>query len=563
MIKKEKTDIFRQAVNKHQKYLYLIVFLSIFVATLPVLPIVYMRAVFGPVINSQSVSFLFSLAGVLIVGLALNGVLEWIRERVMLSGTISLISSLEEKIFRATFEQKIDRWSDGTQAFSGLRVLRNFMVSPIAGAIFDAPFSLLFLVLIFLIHPLMGAFSLFGLFVALLVGILIEKKVAPNQEEASLVQNQARRELTYMHNNPLYCNSMGNLPFLFNKWYQNQKKFLIFQAKASSMQALGSSVSQVVMMVQGSMLLGVGTLLMLTGMMSMNMAGNLIIAKFIGALAIRPTMMIVMGWSQIIAVREALRDLRVFLDEIEETNESGIKLPPPTGSLAVSEVTYQQNENSKKILDTVNFALKPGCVCAVLGESGAGKSTLGRLLVGFLKPSKGVIRLDGVAIDTWNKVQLCDHIGYLPQDIQLFAGNVWENITRFKSIDKDELELVCKDFDIPQIYDSYANQRPYKLGNDLLDIPGGLKQKIALARTFYKSPKFIVLDEPTSSLDAQFENKFLDIIKTHKEQGALIVIITHNKEILKMADYILALKEGRQKLFDTKENIKTKMKMPL
>ena len=152
--------------------------------------------------------------------------------------------------------------------------------------------------------------------------------------------------------------------------------------------------------------------------------------------------------------------------------------------------------------------------------------------------------------------------GYLPQDIQLFAGNVWENITRFKSIDKDELELVQK-FDIPQIYDSYANQRPYKLGNDLLDIPGGLKQKIALARTFYKSPKFIVLDEPTSSLDAQFENKFLDIIKTHKERGALIVIITHNKEILKMADYILALKEGRQKLFDTKENIKTKMKMPL
>ena len=107
------------------------------------------------------------------------------------------------------------------------------------------------------------------------------------------------------------------------------------------------------------------------------------------------------------------------------------------------------------------------------------------------------------------------------------------------------------------------NQRPYKLRNDLLDIPGGLKQKIALARTFYKSPKFIVLDEPTSSLDAQFENKFLDIIKTHKERGALIVIITHNKEILKMADYILALKEGRQKLFDTKENIKTKMKMPL
>ena len=154
------TDIFSQSVQYNRKYLYLVVFISIFVAILPVLPIIYMRAVFGPVLNSQSLSFLFSLAFLLILGLAVNGFLEWVRERVLLSGTISFINKLEDKIFGSTFEKSTGRWNDGSQCFTNLRTLRNFMVSPICGAIFDAPFSLLFLIVIFFIHPLMGFFSL-------------------------------------------------------------------------------------------------------------------------------------------------------------------------------------------------------------------------------------------------------------------------------------------------------------------------------------------------------------------------------------------------------------------
>ncbi len=283
----KKTDFFRQTLKLHRKYIYLAIFVSIFVAVLPVLPIVYMRAVFGPVLNSQSLSFLLALAVLLILGLAINGFLEWIRERILLSGTVSFINTLEAKIFSSTFERSIERWNTGSKCFSNLRVLRNFMVSPISGAFFDAPFSLIFLVAIFFIHPLMGFFSLFGLFMALVVGILIENKVQPQQEEAGIAQSQSRNELNQLHNNALYCNSMGNLPFLFDKWMKTQKQFLVHQGGASSMQSLGSSVTQVVMMVQGSMLLGVGTLLMLLGLMDSSMAGNLIVAKFIGALAIR------------------------------------------------------------------------------------------------------------------------------------------------------------------------------------------------------------------------------------------------------------------------------------
>ena len=160
MTKSEKSDLFQVTVREHRNYLYLAIVLSIFVAYLPVAPIVYMRTVFGPVINSQSISFLLSLATLLILALIANGILEWIRERVLLSGTISFINKLEEKVFNCTFEQSSDKWSDGAKAFTNMRILRSFMVSPISGAILDAPFSLLLLILIFFIHPLMGAFSL-------------------------------------------------------------------------------------------------------------------------------------------------------------------------------------------------------------------------------------------------------------------------------------------------------------------------------------------------------------------------------------------------------------------
>ena len=563
MDRRNKDGTFQRALKEHKSYIYIAILLSIFVAYLPVAPIVYMRLVFGPVINSQSIEFLLALAFLLTFALTVNGILEWIRERVLLSGTISFICTLEEKVFSSTFEQTTNKWNDGAKAFSQMRILRNFMVSPVSGAILDAPFSLLLLLVIFFIHPLMGLFSLTGVLIALIIGLLIEKKVQPDQEIASEVQNETRRELNAFHNNSLYCNSMGNLPYIFKRWMSKQKKFLVYQARASSVQSIGSTVSQVIMMVQGSLLLGMGTFLTLIGAMDMRMAGNLIIAKFIGALAIRPTMMIVMQWSQVIAVRESIKELKVFLDTSSSKKETTIKLPPPKGNLVVSDVTFQRNENEKKILDTITFNLNPGNICAVLGESGAGKSTLARLIVGFIKPTRGSIRLDGVSISTWEKKDLCDSIGYLPQDLQLFGGDVVTNITRYREVDNESLKKVCMDFDLDDIYRAYENNDPVSLSDDLFDIPGGKKQKIALARAFYKNPNFIVLDEPTSSLGADFEDSFLNLLKEHKDRGASIIINTHNKRILTMADYILVINDGRQKLFDSKHNIKKKMNLPL
>ena len=153
-------------------------------------------------------------------------------------------------------------------------------------------------------------------------------------------------------------------------------------------------------------------------------------------------MMIVMAWSSVIQVRQSIRDLRVFLQKSYIQNTNNIKLPSPKGNLNVSEVSFQQGENGRKILDSISFSLTPGTICAVLGESGAGKSTLSRILVGYNSPSKGSVRLDSVSISNWNKKELCDNIGYLPQEIQLFGGEVVSNITRYKNPNEMNLKSV-------------------------------------------------------------------------------------------------------------------------
>ena len=156
--------------------------------------------------------------------------------------------------------------------------------------------------------------------------------------------------------------------------------------------------------------------------------------------------MIVMGWSQVISVRTAIKEVRAFIEKSSIPIASGIKLPPPNGKLVVSDVSFEYYDGGKKILDSISFKLEPGNVCAVLGDSGAGKSTLARILVGYETATKGSVRLDGVSVNTWEK-ELCKYIGYLPQDLQLFGGDVINNITRFK-VDDTELEKTCNDFNL-------------------------------------------------------------------------------------------------------------------
>ena len=352
----------------------------------------------------------------------------------------------------------------------------------------------------------------------------------------------------------------GKFTFFYNKWKNVHKKHLLYQSKTASVQAFGSALSQNVMMIQGSMVLGVGAMLMLIGSLPAYMAGNLIIAKFIGALAIRPSMMIIMSWPQVIQFRFSYSELKNLLLDYEKPSESKLSLPPPKGFLKVMGVRKTSDSSKKIILKNINFTAGPKSITAVMGESGAGKTTLAKLLVGIDSPTNGVVRLDDVEIFKWKKIELGPNIGYLPQDIELFGGSLMENVSRFSPINEKFLQQACELAGIRELYDAYKTGNDISIDHDTLSISNGIKQKVGLARALYGNPKFLVLDEPTSKLDARSEAQFLESIQIIKEQGVCIIIITHNTKVIQKADTLLMINNGEQKLFDSRENAFARIK---
>ena len=229
-------------------------------------------------------------------------------------------------------------------------------------------------------------------------------------------------------------------------------------------------------------------------------------------------------------------------------------LPEPTGKLEVSNLSYQL-DNDKLVLDSLSFKISPPAVCTVIGSSGAGKTTLAKLLVGVNKPTKGYVRLDGVAVYSWSSRDLGKNIGYLPQTIDLFEGTIAQNISRFDEIDSNKLKECIQLAGIQELISKLNNGLDTIIDTDGLNFSQGEKQKIGLARAFYGCPKYVILDEPTSNLDDRSVALIIDSIKYLRKKQSTIIIMSHQREFVTLADYVLGLQDGRQKMFGTREEL--------
>ena len=558
---KEKVKVteFYKIIKEHSSYLYAALFISIFSAALPLAPIAYMRVLFGPVLYSDSVANLAWMTLLLIAALILGGALEWVRQQIFFSCSVSLSNRLDKRVFDAVFKETSDNWVDGAKILSDLRTLRLFITSPPMGAFFDVPLCFIFLILIFVIHPYMGVMSLLGAVLAMIFGLVTEKRVTPHIEDMQAHQSASRHELNSSFKNAQTAVSMGIIPNIYERWKNKNNRYLIAQANASGAQAAGGSGMKFALSLQGSMILGVGAMLMILELIPPRAAGNLIIAKFIGALAVRPLMVIVMQWQLVISAREAYRSIEKFLEQHPERKDA-LTMHEPLGKLVVENLEYTPVANSPNILDKINCNVNPGQLLVVLGHSGAGKTTLARALVGFIDPTRGSVRLDGASVYAWNKSELGKNLGYLPQDIELFDGTFSENITRFGEVNEEYLYEAVNTAGLNEFLESLPNGINTELNADMLRIPGGVRQKIGLARALYGNPKLIVLDEPTSNMDSRSEREFIDTIKKIKEKKSTLIIITHNKEILRVSDLLLTIENGKQKIFDSMNNIAKKMK---
>ena len=546
-------------LSKNSKYLNQVFFLTIFSALLPVAPILYMRTVFGPVVNSGSTNFLLWVTAILVLMLTLATVLEYLRGRILFSYTTSITSQLETRIFDSTFANTSKlNYQSGNSVLQALRRLRVFILSPVFGSILDTPVSLIFLLMIFFIHPFMGLLAISGALIMFVVAVLTQRRAEPAYNKSMQALMKAKGKLAETFKNVEAAYTSGVIKNNVESWKNDNKEFLANQAVASTIQTSGLSATKTIMLVQGSLLLGLGTFLSLTGIMDIRNVGNIIIAKFIGMLAVRPFIMAIMGWKNIIEAKRAYKELEDFLEEFKLPSHS-MSLPKPKGALNVRNLVYIADDSKKIILDDISFNIKAGSFMVVLGYSGAGKTTLAKLLVGFMPPTKGEVRLDGVEISTWSKVDLADNIGYQPQGFDLFEGTIAENISRFNEPDDKEIQLALRRADLLPLINKLKHHENTRIDPDQLQFSRGELQKIALARAFYGTPPYIILDEPTSNLDEKSENQIIKTIEELRMAGSTLIIMTHTKKIVQKAEYILGLTEGRQKMFGEKEELKRKL----
>jgi ATP-binding cassette subfamily C protein len=438
--------------------------------------------------------------------------------------------------------------------------LRQFISSPLAGALFDAPIAPLYLAIIYLIHPHLGWLALGAALLILVVAIINQQVSKAPLSEASLHSAAALQKAQVQARNAEVIRAMGMFPHCVDSWGENNAKALTASDRAGRRNALLNGTSKFFRLLLQIAILGYGAYLVLAD--SSLSAGIIFAASIISARALAPLDQAVGGWRSIVSARQAWRRLRGQLSSASK-EEVPMALPEPEATVSIEKLVFQPAPGAEPVLKGLSFAIEPGDVVGIVGPSGAGKSTLARLLVGAIKPSAGVIRIGGDDLMNWRPEALGPFIGYVPQDVELFPATVAHNIARMSASPDPEMvvaaarlanchELIQR---LPQGYDTVVGAQGHALS-------GGQRQRIALARAFYGKPKVVVLDEPNASLDSEGEQALIAALKQAHASGITCVVITQRTSVMPALTRLMLLREGRIEAFGPRDEVLQKQIRP-
>jgi PrtD family type I secretion system ABC transporter len=536
----------RDLISRFRIYFVFAGFFSLVINALLLVPPIYMLQVFDRVLASRSEETLVYLTVGGFSALVIMALLDMVRARLL--GVVG--AALDRRLGPRVLDGLIAQTArlGGSAYVNGLRdvnTLRTFLGGPGLLALFDAPWLPFFLLIIFLFHPLLGAVALTGALAMVVTAALNERLTRKPAEEA---QTQARRAGRYIDGavrNADVVAALGMLPAVARRWSEVNDAALRQQIRASRIGGVFSGLTKFARQFIQLAMLAAGAWLVVDQHVT---AGIMIAATILLSRALAPVETLVAGWRTLIEARLAWRRL----DELLRANPpmgSEIELPTPSGRLEVDRVLFGMKGAERPIIRGVSFALAPGEALGVVGPSAAGKSTLARLVVGVWKPAAGVVRLDGADVAAWPRERLGPHIGYLPQDVELFAGTVASNIARLGEPDSAEVvraaqrahvhDLILR---LPKGYDTEVGE-----GGQLLS--PGQRQRIGLARALYGNPRLIVLDEPNANLDIEGERALQAALRGMKEAGVTTLIIAHRASILGGVDKLLVLRDGTVEKF--------------
>jgi ATP-binding cassette subfamily C exporter for protease/lipase len=541
-----------QALIAFKSTFYTVGVFSAIINVLALTPSIYMLQVYDRVLASRNEVTLLMLTLALLGTYLFMGGLELVRSFVLVRVGARFDMQLNQRVYTAAFEQNLkSAGGNAGQALSDLTTLRQFLTGNALFAFFDAPWFPVYLVVIFFFNTGLGFFALGGTAILVLLALVNEAITKRPLAEANAMAIAAGTLATNNLRNAEVIESMGMLPNLMGRWYKLHGKFLHLQGEASEKAGIIGAMTRFVQMSLQSLVLGFGALLAIGGHIT---PGMMIAASILVGRALAPVQQVIGVWKQVSSSRLAYQRLNALLAQ-NPARETGMPLPKPQGAIALDGVTAAPPGAKVAVLKNLNFALQPGDLLGVIGPSGSGKSTLARLLVGVWPAAQGTVRLDGADIFQWNKAELGPHIGYLPQDIELFGGTVSDNIARFGTVDADQVVRAAKRagvheliLHLPQGYDTV-------LGDGGAGLSGGQRQRLGLARAMYGDPSLIVLDEPNSNLDDQGEHALLQAIVALRQQGKTIVLVTHRTSIIGVTNKLLFLREGVAEAFGPTEQV--------
>lgn len=523
-----------------------------------IVPPLYMLLVFDRVFSSRSLETLVMLTLLAIVGLVLMFLMDAARGMVLGAAGRMLDRRLGAVTTRAMVDDAA-RFGGATQAGLGrdAGLLRNFVTGNGIFALFDAPWLPLYLLVIFLFHPLLGVLATGAAVVLFLLVVLNERLVRKPTEAAMIGSRRASRFVDAALRNADAVRGMGMSDQVVARWQQLHAEVTDAQLRLTRLAGpLAAFVRSFRYGMQVAML-AAGAWLVIHQHVT---PGIMIASTILLARALQPVELLVSGWKALVDARGAWARLQASPALPDAAGD--VDLPAPAGRLDVENVVFGALPNRPPILKGVSLAASPGQTLGLIGPSASGKTTLARLILGIWRPQSGTVRLDGADVSRWDRGRLGPQVGYLPQDVELFAGSVAENIARMGEVDSDAVvraarlagahEMILR---LPEGYET-------PVGDAGSQLSGGQRQRIGLARALYGAPRLVVLDEPNANLDSEGEAALAAALAALKAQGATVLLIGHRPSMMASVDRLAVLVDGRLEGFDRPEALMARYTAP-
>ena len=514
----------------------------------------FMLEVYDRVLPSRSVPTLVGLA-ILAGGLYLaQGVLDLIRVRILGRIGTALDESLNSRVFDTIVRLPltVGARNEGLQPLRDLDNIRSFLSGMGPSAFFDLPWLPFYLAICFAFHVMIGLTALVGAIILITLTVVTEFMSRTPARQAMGLAARRNDLAAVSRRNAEVLVAMGMSGRLNRRWSEANEKYLAGNQRASDVTGGLGAIAKVMRMTLQSAVLAVGAYLVIHQEAT---AGIIIAGSILSARALAPVDLAIAHWKGFVAARQSWHRLSRLLESLPAQTAQTL-LQNPSSRLAVEAVSIAPPGDQKIVVQDVTFTLEAGNGLGVIGPSGSGKSSLVRALVGVWRPFRGKVRLDGAALDQWSSDVLGRHVGYLPQDVELFAGSVAQNICRFDpEANSEAIIAAAKEAGVHQMIIKMRDGYDTQIGEQGTSLSAGQAQRVALARALYGDPFLIVLDEPNSNLDTEGDEALTRAVRAARERGAIVVVVAHRPVGIEAVDMLLVLREGRMHALGPKETV--------